>query len=159
MTSLTRKPSAPPRYHGVHAHAADALLSYSHRRRPQSQSIRVQLGLGAHRSPATLLLRSVSAPELPLHWLCVLPHPFLTTTRLQAPPAYLPPTPSFHFSPPSSLRWMEARGVSPLSTLLPIVSDHPSNPDAVLIRPFERIQQRGHYVASYSGGESSSIPP
>ena len=108
--------------------------------------------------PTILLLLSVSAPELPLHWLCVLPHPFLTTTRLQAPPAYPPPTPSFHFLPPSPLHWMEARNVSPLSTLLPIVSDHSSNSDAVLIPPFEHIQQRAHHVASYSGGGSSFIP-
>ena len=48
------------------ASAADALLSYSHLRRPHSQSIRLQLGqLGPHRWLPTISLRSVSAPELP----------------------------------------------------------------------------------------------
>ena len=51
-----------------------------------------------------------------------------------------------------------SRGVSPLSTLLPIVSDHSSNSDAVLMPPFEHIQQRAHHVASYSGGGAPSYP-
>ena len=62
------------------------------------------------------------------------------------PPLVSKPLPHIHlrrhpflFSPPSPLHWMEARGVSPLPTLLPIVSDRPYNPGAVLIRPFEHI--------------------
>ena len=126
--------------------------------RPYSQSFRVQLSLGAGRSP---LARNTFAPVSEC-----LPTASAFFSNYFLPPLVSKPLPHIHlqrhpflFSPPSPLHWMQARGVSPLSTLLPIVSDHSSNPDAVLIRPFERMLQRGHHVASYSGGESSSIPP
>ena len=104
------------------AEAADALLSYSHCRRPHSQSVRLQLGqLGAMPRPTTLLLRSVSAPDSAATPLALRSSPIATSIF-------------YHHSSPSSSCISASNAI-----LSPIVSNHPSNPDAVLIRPFERM--------------------